>query len=200
MRRHICHTPAFGSSGYVLCCWRSGGFSLSATKARRRAASVALRGGLSLSATQRRDGGSTPGERAAAASGLAPSACARAWRRSAACAIAPARHTCVNPPSAAQKAQTTCTQICRPFCFRPQFLLSLLEGIQNERARLLTGRCCTLNSHWLYRLLSFVLRQNIIGLGLGVDTLEGATLPTNGSPAQSKQRRLLKQTHGETTL
>ena len=45
-----------------------------------------------------------PGERAAAASGLAPSACARAWRRSAALAVAAVAH-CVSSLARQHKAQ-----------------------------------------------------------------------------------------------
>ena len=162
MRRHICHTPVrlrvmFGA--------RVGGVAgvLSLAVCHKGATATASGGCSRVAGARRRpprrDGGSTRGTRggdqwAGAVGVRARVAAQRCWRspqRSRPCCLADAGD---------KRRKNHVSQICRPFCFRPQFLLSLLEGIQNERARLLTGRCCTLNSHWLYRLLSFVLRQN----------------------------------------
>ena len=98
-----------------------------------------------------------PGERAAAASGLAPSALASSGR-SAAFGSAAAWLTSVCQPRAATKgAKTTCLKFHRPMRFCRGFSLSLLEGIQNGCARYSDRRCCTLNSHLLSSRLSFVL-------------------------------------------
>ena len=102
-----------------------------------------------------------PGERAAAASGLAP--CARASSgRSAAFVSAAAWLTCVCQPRAATKgAKTTCLKFHRPMRFCRGFSLSLQEALENVRARDSTGRCCTLNSHLLSSRLSFVLAETL---------------------------------------
>ena len=102
-----------------------------------------------------------PGERAAAASGLAPCAHASSGR-SAAFVSAAAWLTCVCQPRAATKgAKTTCLKFHRPMRFCRGFSLSLQEALENVRARVSAGRCCTLNSHLLSSRLSFVLAETL---------------------------------------
>ena len=148
MRRHICHTPA----------WTERLFSC-------RGGGIALGGcGRARCLPQKRDGGSTR-ERAAAASGLAPSALASSGR-SAAFGSAAAWLTSVCQPRAATKgAKTTCLKFHRPMRFCRGFSLSLQEALENVRARCTSGRCCTLNSHLLSSRLSFVL-ADLLAFGL----------------------------------
>ena len=146
MRRHICHTPAL----VLWLCWGRGGGVTCSRLSRARAA------GHQGAAAGR------PGERAAAASGLAPSRARASSGRSAAFVGAPARLTSVSQPRAATKgAKTTCLKFHRPMRFCRSFSLSLLEGIQNGCARYTDRRCCTLNSHLLSSRLSFVLAETL---------------------------------------
>ena len=147
MRRHICHTPALTER----LCWARGGGV---------AGVLSFRAGARRR-PPRRDTG-RPGERAAAASGLAPSRARASSGRSAAFVGAPARLTSVSQPRAATKgAKTTCLKFHRPMRFCRSFSLSLLEGIQNGCARYTDRRCCTLNSHLLSSRLSFVLAETL---------------------------------------
>ena len=185
MRRHICHTPALTER---LCSCRGGGVAgvLSfcgrappATKARRRV---------------------DPGNaRRRPASGLAPSACARAWRRSADFVSAAAWLTCVCQPRAATKgAKTTCLKFHRPMRFCRGFSLSLQEALENVRARDTTGRCCTLNSHLLSSRLSFVLAETLAFRLL--ECLRAAS-NANSRPAQGRLARVVNSKRtGKTTL
>ena len=139
-----------------------------------------------------------PGERAAAASGLAP--CARAPSgRSAAFVGAPAWLTCVSQPRAATKgAKTTCLKFHRPMRFCRGFSLSLQEALENVRARGSTGRCCTLNSHLLSSRLSFVL-ADLLAFRL-LECLRVAS-NANSRPAQESLARVVNSKRtGKTTL
>ena len=102
-------------------------------------ASVASRGcsrlGRARAAGHRGATPGRPGERAAAASGLAPSALASSGR-SAAFGSAAAWLTCVSKPRAATKgAKTTCLKFHRPMRFCRGFSAGLLKGFKTERAR-----------------------------------------------------------------
>ena len=139
-----------------------------------------------------------PGERAAAASGLAP--CARAPSgRSAAFVGAPAWLTCVCQPRAATKgAKTTCLKFHRPMRFCRGFSLSLQEALENVRACVLTGRCCMLNSHLLSSRLSFVLAETLAFRLL--ECLRAAS-NANSRPAQGRLARVVNSKRtGKTTL
>ena len=139
-----------------------------------------------------------PGERAAAASGLAP--CARAsGGRSAAFVGAPAWLTYVGQPRAATKgAKTTCLKFHRPMRFCRGFSLSLQEALENVRARVCSGRCCTLNSHLLSSRLSFVL-ADLLAFGL-LECLRAAS-NANSRPAQGRLARVVNSKRtGKTTL
>ena len=115
-------------------------------------AAVASRGALSLSCRVGGVTGCSRGWRAravghrGATAGRPGNARRRpaGWRRRRARARAAQRCFCsrrsvapcrVASPRGDKRRKNHVSQICRPFCFRPQFLLSLLEGIQNERAR-----------------------------------------------------------------
>ena len=155
-------------------------------------ASVASRGcsrlGRARAAGHRGATPGRPGERAAAASGLAPSALASSGR-SAAFVGAPAWLTCVCQPRAATKgAKTTCLKFHRPMRFCRGFSLSLQEALENVRARDSTGRCCTLNSHLLSSRLSFVLAET-----LAFRLLECLRAASNAKsrPAQGRLARVL---------
>ena len=131
----------------------TGVLSLSLRVGSRRARAVALR-------ARRRPQGATagrPGERGGGGQ-RAGAVGARARSGAALLALTPQRsRTCVRRRRAAQKAQKPrVLKFYRPILrFGRRFSLSLLEGFQNGRARLMTGRCCVLNSHCY---ITFVFR------------------------------------------
>ena len=162
MRRHICHTPAFGSERLYggVRIWRVTGV-LSWWVCRVGGVTGCARGWRARAVGHRGATAGRPGERAAAASGLAPPARALSGR-SAAFVSAPAWLTCVCQPRAPTKgAKTTCLKFHRPMRFCRGFSLSLQEALEKVRARDTTGRCCTLNSHLLSSRLSFVLAETL---------------------------------------
>ena len=138
-----------------------------------------------------------PGERAAAAErSLAPRRASSG--RSAAFVGAPAWLTCVCQPRAATKgAKTTCLKFHRPMRFCRGFSLSLQEALEKVRARVTTGRCCTLNSHLLSSRLSFVL-ADLLAFGL-LECLRAAShgRPMNSRPAQGSLARLVMRSAHE---